>query len=210
MEFGLERIEAKVLRSLKTPEKIQHFLDAEITYNKEPDGPTCRSPRRVLRDRVAHCIEGAMLAAAALRMNQRPPLILDLEAVRDDDHIIAIFRENGCWGAVAKSNYAGLRFREPVYRNIRELVMSYFELYYNLDGEKSLRTYSRPVNMNRFDRIRWMTAEEELWEVGDYLCKIPHTPVMTPAMIRHLRPVDQRLYEAGLIGAVKLPSRDGS
>ncbi len=203
-DFGLDRKETGVLRTLKTPEKIQQFLDSTILYNKEPDGPTCRSPRRVLRDGVAHCIEGAMLAAAALRWHGRPPLILDLEAVRDDDHIIALYKENGCWGAVAKSNYAGLRFREPVYRNMRELVMSYFELYYNLDGEKSLRTYSRPVNMARFDRIRWMTAENDLWEVGDYLCAIPHTPVMTPAMVRSLRPVDRRLYEAGLLGAVKL------
>ena len=197
-----------MLRRLNKPEKIQHFLDTGITYNKEPDGPTCRSPRRVLRDRVAHCFEGAMTAAAALRVNGYPPLILDLEAVRDDDHVIAVFRESGCWGAVAKSNYAGLRFREPVYLSIRELVMSYFELYYNLDGEKTLRRYSRPVNMARFDRMHWMTAEEDLWDIGDCLCALPHWPVMTPAMIRRLRPVDRRLYEAGLIGAVKIePSR---
>ena len=202
-DFGFDRNEASVLRALKTPEKIQQFLDTKILYNKEPDGPTCRSPRRVLRDGVAHCIEGALLAAAGLRLHGHPPLILDLEAVRDDDHIVALFKENGCWGAVAKSNYSGLRFREPVYRSLRELVMSYFELYFNLDGEKSLRTYSRPVNMARFDRIRWMTAEKDLWEVGDYLCAIPHTPVMTSAMVRRLRPVDRRLYEAGLLGAVK-------
>jgi hypothetical protein len=198
--FGFDREEQAILRRLSTPEKVQEFLDLKIRYNKEPDGKTCRSPRRVLRDRVAHCIEGALFAAAALRFHGRPPLILDMEAVRDDDHIIAIFKELGHWGAVAKSNYSGLRFREPVYRNVRELVMSYFEMYYNLDGEKTLRRFSRPVNLSRFDRIGWMTTEKDLWEVGDYLCATPHQQVLTRAMIRRLRPVDKRLYEAGLLG----------
>lgn len=199
-DFSLTKREWAILRGLSTPEKIQRFLDHEIRYNKEADGPTCRSPRRVLRDGVAHCIEGALLAAATLRVNGFPPLILDMEAVRDDDHIIALFKEDGHWGAVAKSNYAGLRFREPVYRSLRELVMSYFELYFNLEGEKTLRRYSRPVNLSRFDRIHWMTAEKELWEIGDYLCGIPHSRVMTRGQIRRLRPVDRRLYEAGLVG----------
>lgn len=201
--FGLSKGEWTRLRALSTPERIQHFLDHEIRYNKEPGGPTCRSPRRVLRDGVAHCIEGAFLAAAALRVNGFPPLILDMEAVRDDDHIIALFKEDGHWGAVAKSNYAGLRFREPVFRSLRELVMSYFELYFNLEGEKTLRRFSRPVNLSRFDRIHWMTTEKELWEIGDYLCRIPHSRVMTRGQIRRLRPVDRRLYEAGLVGMLK-------
>jgi len=164
---------------------------------------TCRSPRRVLRDRVAHCIEGALFAAAVLRVHGYPPLILDMEAVRDDDHIIALFREGGHWGAVAKSNYSGLRFREPVYRTLRELVMTYFELYFNLDREKSLRTYSRPVNLARFDGIGWMTAEKDLWAIGEYLCSIRHQPLLTRDMIRRLRPVDKRLFKAGLLGLVK-------
>jgi len=202
-DFGFDLQEEGVLRRLSTPEKIQEYLDSQIQYNKEPQGPTCRSPRRVMRDRVAHCIEGALFAAAALRFHQRPPLILDMEAVRDDDHIIAVFKELGHWGAVAKSNYSGLRFREPVYRNVRELVMSYFEMYFNLDGEKTLRRFSRPVNLARFDRIGWMTTESDLWEVGDYLCALPHRQVMTRAMIRRLRPVDKRLYEAGLHGLIR-------
>lgn len=195
--------ETAVFRRLGTPERIQELLDSEVGYNKEPDGPTCRSPRRVLRDRVAHCMEGALLAAAALRLQGRPPLIVDMEAVRDDDHILAVFRENGCWGAVAKSNYSGLRFREPVFRSIRELVLSYFEHYYNLEGEKSLRRYSRPVNLARFDRMEWMTAERDLWEIGDYLCGIPHSRILTPSMVRRLRPVDRRLFEAGLVGSIQ-------
>src|SRR6266542_3431798 len=101
------------LRKLRTPEKIQRFLD-DLGYNKEKGGETCRSPRRVLRDRIAHCMEGALLAAAALRVQGCPPLLVDLEAVRDDDHVLAVFRQQGHWGAIAKSNYAGLRFREPV------------------------------------------------------------------------------------------------
>src|SRR5579863_1595659 len=161
--------ECAIFRRLSTPERIQRFLDDEVGYNKEPDGPTCRSPRRVLRDRIAHCLEGALFGAAALRMLGCPPLLLDLEAVRDDDHVLAIFRHRGAWGAIAKSNYSGLRFREPVYRNLRELAMSYFEHYYNPDGEKTLRTYSRPINLRRFDRIHWMTAEADLWPVSDYL-----------------------------------------
>lgn len=202
-DFDFDKKEMAVLRRLFRPEKIQYFLDHEVRYNKEPDGATCRSPRRVLRDRVAHCIEGALFAAAALRINGYPPLILDMEAVRDDDHIIALFKQSGHWGAIGKSNYAGLRFREPVYRTLRELVMSFFEHYYNLKGEKTLRTFSRPVNLTRFDKLGWMTAEEELWEIGHYLDAVPHQPILTAAMIRRLRRVDRRLFEAGLHGTIR-------
>ena len=118
------REERAVFARLTTPAKIQRFLDSDIGYNKEPDGCTCWSPRLVLRHRAAHCMEGALFAAAALRQIGHPPLLLDLEAVRDDDHVIAVFRQRGCWGAVAKSNYSGLRYREPVYRTLRELVMT--------------------------------------------------------------------------------------
>lgn len=199
---GFGALESKVLRRLNTPEKIQRFLDLEVAYNKELGGPTCRSPRRVLRDRTAHCLEGALFGAAALRTHGYPPLLLDLEAVRDDDHVLAIFRERGHWGAIAKSNYAGLRYREPVYRTLRELVISYFEHYYNLDAEKTLRAYSRPVNLKRFDRIDWMTADEDLWAISDYLFGIPHRPLLSRATERRLSPVDDRLYRAGMVGSV--------
>ena len=191
--------ERAVFRRLRTPEKIQRFLD-DLAYNKEPDGPTCRSPRRVLRDRTAHCMEGAMFAAAALSEAGHPPLLLDLEAVRDDDHVLAIVRLRGCWGAMAKSNYSGLRYREPVYRTLRELVMSYFEHYYNLRREKTLRNYSRPVNLRRFHRMGWMTAEEDIWPVPEYLCTISHTPLLPPRVVRTLGRVDARLFSAGLVG----------
>ncbi len=188
------------LKALKTPEKIQRFLDTEIEYNKEPDGPTIRSPKRVLRDRVAHCIEGALLGAAALRVHGQPPLLLDLESVRDDDHVLAVFKQHNRWGAIAKSNYAGLRFREPVYRTLRELVMSYFEHYFNEAQEKTLRKYSRPVNLSRFDRIHWMTTEEDLWPIADHLATIPHVPILQNGAARRLNRVDDRLFAAGKFG----------
>ncbi len=194
--------ERAVYRRLTTPEKIQRFLDEKVAYNKEPGGPTCYGPRLVLRKRVAHCMEGAMFGAAALRMNGFEPLLLDLEAVRDDDHVLAIFRVRGAWGAVAKSNYSGLRFREPVYRSLRELAISYFEHYYNLRGEKTLRNYSRPVNLRRFDRLKWMTSEEHLWPIPQYLFSIPHRPMLTRAMERNLTSMDSRTFGAGRYGAL--------
>jgi hypothetical protein len=198
--YALTTAELAVFRRLNTPEKIQRFLDRDLAYNKEPGGPTCRSPRRVLRDRTAHCMEGALFGAAALRMIGHPPLLLDLEAVRDDDHVLAVFRSRGHWGAVAKSNYSGLRYREPVYRTLRELVMSYFEHYYNLKKEKTLRRYSRPVSLVRFDVIGWMTAEEDVWAIPDHLCSIAHTPVLPGRMAAGLGRVDERLFAAGLVG----------
>src|SRR5579862_476477 len=176
--------ERRILGSMKTPARIQRFLDEKISYNTEPDGDTCYSPRVVLREGVAHCMEGALLAAAALMHLGHPPLLVDLEAVRDTDHVLAVYRANGYWGAVAKSDYSGLRSREPVYRNIRELVMSYFEHYFNPEGEKTLRAYSRPVNLRQFDRQNWMTSEEDVWVIPNYLCEIKHTPVLTKAMLR--------------------------
>jgi len=194
---GFDRHELAILRRLKTPERVQHFLDSEIGYNKEPQGATCRSPRGVLRDRRAHCMEGALFGAAALCVHGLPPLLLDLEAVRDDDHVLAIFRQRGHWGAIAKSNYSGLRFREPVYRTLRELALSYFEHYFNLAGEKTLRAYSRPVDLRRFDASGWMTAETDVWPIPEYLTRISHTPLLHPDLTRGLNRVDARLQAAG-------------
>jgi hypothetical protein len=202
-DYGFTPRERAVLRRLDAPGKIQRFLDEAIGYDNERDGPRCRSPRLVLRDRVAHCMSGALFAAAALRTLGHPPLLVDLEAVRDDDHVLAVYRVRGHWGAVAKSNYSGLRFREPVYRGLRELVMSYFEQYYNLRGEKTLRRYSRPVNLARFDRIRWMTSEEDVWAIPQHLVAIPHISLLTPAMISGLGRMDARLFAAGQLGMAK-------
>jgi len=198
--YGLTRPELAALRRLSTPEKVQAYLDG-IQYNLEPDGDTLRSPRRVLRDETAHCAEGAFLAAAAFRVNGRPPLLVDLVAVRDDDHVLAVFREKGLWGSVAISKFAGLRYRSPVYRTIRELVLSYFDHYYNWDGERTLRSYSRPISLAQFDRIGWMASEEDLWPIVNHLEDVSHTRVMPLATVRRLQPVDRRSYEAGVHGA---------
>ena len=194
--FNLSPGEFRFLRSLSTPHKIQKHLD-DLPYNKEHDGETCRSPRRVMRDATAHCFEGALFAAAALRANGRKPLILDLESVRDDDHVIGVYRDYNCWGSIAKSNYSGLRFREPVYRTLRELAMSYFEDYFNIAGEKTLRAYSRPINLARYDRIQWMTAEEDLWAIPEYLGTVSHTSILTTHKRMYM---DGLLYKAGIVG----------
>jgi hypothetical protein len=148
-------------------------------------------------------MSGALVAAAALRELGNPPLLVDLEAVRDDDHVLAVYRIDGCWGAVAKSNYAGLRFREPIYRGLRELVMSYFEHYYNPRGEKTLRRYSRPVNLARFDALPWSTREEDVWEVPEYLTTIRHSALLTGSQLRKLSRMDRRLFAAGRLGMAK-------
>ena len=188
--------ELRKLRSLKTPYGIQRFLDA-MPYHL---ADSAYSPRRVLRENTSHCFEGALFAAAALRVNGYPPLILDLEAEHDTDHVIAIFRQNGHWGALAKSNYTGCRYREPVYRSLRELAISYFEGYFNLRRERSLRTFSRPVNMARFDHRGWMTSQEPLWYVAEYLFDIHHYRLLTPASEKKLHRLDDRSFRAGCLG----------
>ena len=203
-DFGFSRQEKAVLRKLNTPTKIQHFLDYEVAYNKELDGETCRSPRRVLSDRLAHCAEGAYFAAAALRVQGFPPLIVDLVAVRDDDHLLAVYKEHGRWGAIAKSNYSGLRYREPVYSTVRELVMSYFAHYYNPEGEMTLRSFSRPVSIARFDPIDWMTTQDDLFLIGEYFYTVPHQQILEPHQKRRRMRLDQRLFDAGMVGAVTL------
>ncbi len=198
--YDLARAEVALLRRLSTPDKVQRYLD-DLTYNLEKGGDTVRSPRRVMRDRTAHCAEGAFFAAAAFRVNGRPPIIVDLEADNDDDHVLAVYRERGLWGSVATSKFSGLRFRAPVYRTIRELVMSYFEDYFNWDGDRTLRAYSRPLSLARFDRINWMTAEEDLWPVVEWLSVAHHTPLVGRAVANRLPRVDRRSYQAGVFGA---------
>ncbi len=191
--------ELRTLRALNTPAKIQRFLD-ELPYQY---GNTAWSPQRALRQHAGHCLEGALLAAAALRVNGRPPLLMDLEAVRDDDHVVVLYREHGLWGGIAKSNFAGLRFRAPVYRSLRELALSYFEGYFNLRGERTLRAYSGPVNLARFDRQHWMTSEENVWCVPEYLLAVRHYPLFPERVARALPRLDRRSFQAGMHGWVK-------
>ncbi len=197
-DFGFTLRELRSLRALRSPVGIQRALD-KMPYHL---AKTAWSPRRVLRERTAHCLEGAIFAAAALRVLGFPPLLLDLEAVQDTDHVIAAYRFNGHWGGIAKSNFSGLRFRTSVYRSLRELTMSYFEDYINLRGDRTLRAYSRPINLGRFDRVHpgWMTSETDLWWIPEYLAGIPHTHVLAPGMERSLSRTDRRALEAGLVG----------
>jgi hypothetical protein len=194
--YGFSAVEFRKLRSLKNPHGIQRFLDA-MPYHL---ADTAWSPRRVLRENTSHCFEGAMLAVAALRVNGYPPLVFDLEAENDTDHVVAIYRERGHWGAVAKSNYTGCRYREPVYRSLRELAISYFDTYFNLRRERSLRRFSVPVNMARFDRRKWTTTEEPLWFVAEHLFDVRHYPLLRPAMEKYLHRLDDRSFRAGCLG----------
>ncbi len=197
--FGLPPENLRTLRALRTPARIQQFIDA-LPYQY---GNTAWSPQRALRERKGHCLEGALLAAAALRVNGIPPLVMDLEAVHDDDHVLALYREGGLWGSIAKSNFAGLRFRAPIYRTLRELALSYFENYYNLRGERTLRSYSRPVNLARLDSRHWMTSDEDVWCVPELLIAARHYPLFPDKVVRALPRLDRRSFEAGMHGWTK-------
>ena len=187
----------RLMKPFDSPLKIQEFLDS-IPYNTTQ---RTLSPLLVMKERMAHCMDGGMFAAAALRRLGYPPLIADLTAENDDDHIIAVFREGKCWGAVAKSNTTVLRFREPVYRTLRELAMSYFDLYYNLNGQKSLRSYSRTIDLSRFDSHEWETTGEDLEFIGDYTYTVKHYPLLNKKQIMSLNNVPKYLYDAGFAGA---------
>jgi hypothetical protein len=188
--------ELRKLRALKDPHGIQRYLD-DLPYHL---ADTAWSPRRVLREETAHCLEGAIFGAAALRANGFPPLIVDLEADRDTDHVIAVYRVDGHWGAVAKSNYTGCRYREPVYRSLRELAMSYFNIYFNMRRERTLRRFSRPVNLARFDRLEWMTTEKPIWFIVYYLLEISHYELLPAGMAERLHRVDERTFQAETLG----------
>jgi hypothetical protein len=195
---ALTRAESRLLAGLTTPSRIQSFLDS-IEYSEEE---RYRCPLTVLRDRKAHCFDGAMFAAAMLRRIGHPPLITDIiPNDNDDDHLLALYKVRGHWGAVAKSNYTGLRFREPVYRTLRELILSYFEDFFNAIGEKTMRAYTRPLDLSAFDRLGWMTNDETLDAIGERLDEIRKFKPLTPAMIRNLTFADQRSVRAGLLGA---------
>jgi hypothetical protein len=192
---GFSSVELRKLRALKTPAGIQRFLD-NLPYNLKFDA---RSPKKVLQDGTASCLDGGIFAAAALRVLGFPPLIFDLEADRDTDHVIAIFKLRGHWGAVAKSNFTGCRYREPVYRSLRELAMSYFNIYFNLRFERTLRRYSRSVNLARFDHLNWMTTNKPIWFIAEYLCEIPHISLLTSTMEKNLTRLDPRTIKGEMV-----------
>lgn len=194
---GFTKEEINSFKSFRKPIDIQLFLNT-VGYNPEY---ITRSPKMVLKHRLANCFEGALFAAAALRFLGYKPLIVDMMAVNDDDHVIAVFKKNNLWGAVAKSNTTLLRFREPVYRTIRELVMSYFDFYFNTLGEKSLRSYSNPINLAKFDKHNWMTTENDLEFIGDYLFEVRHNEIY-PKSSRPLNYADKEVVNLCFSGAV--------
>lgn len=193
----LTKKELTLLRSLSTPAKIQDFLET-LAINFEQRGETLMSPRRVLHERKAHCFEGALLAAAALHLQGQKPLIMDLMATDGDDHhVIALFKQGGLWGSISKTNHAVLRYREPIYRTVRELAASFFHEYFKDNGAKTLRSYSRPLNLNRFDRKAWMTAPEDLWYIDRALDHQRHYSLISPAAAKSLRLADGIEIAAG-------------
>lgn len=195
MEWNNDEI--KFLKTMSDPDKIQGFLDS-IDYNPNYE---CRSPRWVIRKKSAHCFEGALFAAAALEFIGFLPLIIDMKAFNDDDHVIAVFKKDGHWGSVAKSNFTTLRYREPVYRSLRELVMSYFDFYFNTAGDKSLRSYSLPLNLTIYNSHHWATTDEDLEYIGDKLEKIRHYPVVNKKMINNLKKASETMLKAGMLGS---------
>lgn len=189
--------EIKLLKTLNNPDRIQAFLDS-LDYNPNYE---CRSPRWVIKKRSAHCFEGALFAAAALQYIGYKPLIVDMKAVKDDDHVIAVFKFDNHWGAVAKSNFTSLRFREPVYRSLRELIMSYFDFFFNIYGYKSLRSYSLPFDLTHFDHRKWQTTDEDLEYIGDKIESLHHFPLATKKMIRNLSTASETMMKAGMLGS---------
>ena len=188
-KIGLTAKELSILKRLNSPEKIQDFVSA-IPQNFEPDGDSCMSVREVLKHRRAHCIEGALVAALALWVHGEAPLIMDLSASDiDEDHIITLFQKNGYWGAISKGNHAYVRYRDPIYRTIREIAMSYFHEYYDMKGNKSLRSYSRPLDLSRYAPEVWVNGADA-WKIAEDICKIAHYRFITHAQEKLLRPVD--------------------
>lgn len=195
--FGLTKKEMLILKKLSTPIKIQNFLD-KLPTNWEKKGETYMSPRRVLKEKEAHCLEGALLAAAALFLRGEPPLLFDLWTDEGDDHVVVLYRKNGYWGAISKTNHASLRFRDPVYKNLRELALSYFHEYFdNKTGKKILRKYSaEPFDLRRFGTA-WVTAEEELFKIAKAIDAAPHRTLVPKKNARFLRKADGMELRAG-------------
>jgi len=190
IELGLTREMATRLVGLRTPERIQDFIST-IRWNHQSDGPTALSVVEVLRQGRAHCIEGAFVAACGLWLNGHPPLLIDLGAARGDvDHVMAIFRRGRHWGAISKSNSPFLRYRDPIYRSLRELALSFFPQYVKLQ-RKTLRTYSVPVDLRRHDPELWVTRNGFCHEMVDVLTGARHFDILPAGSQSSLRPIDE-------------------
>jgi hypothetical protein len=201
--LGLSAADTAVLARLSSPEKIQDFVSA-LDINRETDGDTCLSVTETLKAGHAHCIEGAFVAACGLWLGGSPPLLMDMQASGDDDHVVALFRSHGCWGAISKSNHVWVRWRDPVYATFRELAMSYFHEYVKED-RKTLRTYSASFDLRRFSPGQWVTAQGSCWEIAGALDNARHYKLLTPRQQRALRPRDTLEMRAGRI--VEYPAK---
>lgn len=204
--FGFDTTEMKVLKALNTPGKIQDFLDS-LPANYVKQGDTLYSPRRVLREKKAHCIEGALLAVAALAVNRQESWLLDLRTVSyDEDHVVTLFKRGGYWGALSKTNHPVLRYRDPIYRSVRELALSYFHEFFMVrDGEKTMRDYSRPFSLKKFG-TEWMTSEADLWDIAIALDDSPHYRILPAASVQGLRPATK--IERAAYQMVEWPKSD--
>ena len=188
--------ERRLFRALNTPPKIQDFLNS-LPINMEKNGETLMSPRLALKNNKAHCTEGALLAAAILWYHGKDPILLDFQATKNDwNHAVAIFNKGKYYGAISKTNHVVLRYREPIYKSIRELALSYFHEYYLDNGYKTLRTYSKPFHLKNLGSD-WITDENDLWYIDEMLDKIKHFPILNKSQIRVLRRVDPIEIEAG-------------
>ncbi len=198
MEQFYTEAEKKLFLELNDPKKIQDYLNS-IPVNFELKGETCRSARMVLEKRQAHCMEGAMLAAAVLEFHGHKPLVLDLRTIKphDNDHVVALFKQSGRWGAISKTNHAVLRFREPIFKTIRELALSYFHEYFLDNGKKTLREYSEPVDLNRFNNLNWRTTDKDLFAIPRGIDRARHFPILLPGQARQLRKADKVEIAAG-------------
>lgn len=196
--LGLTKKELVALKKLSTPIRIQEYLDT-LPFNFEKKGDTHYSPRRTLQEKKAHCFEGALLAAVALWVQGDEPLVLHLASLpHDDDHMVALYKKNGYYGAISKTNHSVLRFRDPIYKTVRELALSYFHEYFlNKDGKKTLVGFSRAINLKRFGRS-WVTAEEDLFEMDYSIMAMPHSPFIPKGNEKFIRPADHMERNAGI------------
>jgi len=195
IKLGLSRPHATLLARLDTPEKIQDYLD-RLPTNHELQGETCLAVTAALKLKEVHCIEGALIAACALWMQGKQPLLMDFQAAGDDDHVITLFRRGRHWGAISKSNHVWLRWRDPIYRSPRELAMSYFHEYVTGD-KKTLRAYSKPFDLRRYKPPAWISGTESCWDVAWDLDQSRHYKILTAEQARVLRPRDRFEQHAG-------------
>lgn len=200
-DFSYSKEELSLFRKLNSPSKIQDYLNS-IPFNFEEDGGTCYSPREIIKNKTAHCAEGAIFASSVLEFHGHKPLIMDLRSTSkpyDFDHVVAVYKIDGFFGAISKTNHAVLRYREPVYKTIRELVMSYFHEYFLDTGKKTLREYSDLLDLNKFNQMNWRTSEENLFDLIEALDNTKHHKILTPKQVKNLRLADKIEIEAGKI-----------